>query len=514
MPREERPIVPEVGQTSPTAGWILAGFFVAAIFAVPLSQLVWELATGAKLQEFNIFKRIPKLSNIQRYEDALSENNAAANALRPFVQWVQLSAVNQGNEEVAVGQDGWLFYKTGLRYVTGPGFRSVYCLEDVAAKSPDPLPAVLDFHKQLKQRGIDLVVVPFPVKPQIYPEKLAPSYNPSLGPPTNVHEREFIDSLEREGVRVINLRLPLWNAKSDGEQLYMSLDTHWTPAGMDFAARSLAAELVRLHPWLAENTRSFDTRDVPVSNKGDIFDMLKLPEFSHRYHENTVTVRQVFDPQSGELLEPDPDSPVVLLGDSFVNVFSVAAMKWGDHAGFGEHLALHLGRTLDVIAVNGGAPSVTRRRLARSRDLSSKKLVVWGFVTRELIDPESEWELVQFPSAVAAQSQEPFEITGRIIAVSRPPNPGDVPYPHCLTYTKYKVVSVEKGSFGEADLITVQWVMRDFKLLPAADYQVGDIHRMVLVPAAGKMQKDLKQIGETDDIGDLRQPYWVEEMKE
>ena len=41
----------------------------------------------------------------------------------------------------------------------------------------DPIPAIVDFQKQLKARGIDLLVVPVPPKAAIYPEKILPGFD-------------------------------------------------------------------------------------------------------------------------------------------------------------------------------------------------------------------------------------------------------------------------------------------------------------------------------------------------
>ncbi|HHN46525.1 MAG TPA: hypothetical protein ENN09_03705 [Planctomycetes bacterium] len=515
MPVKDRPIVDEDGGTRRPVSLVAVIFFVAVVFFVPGSQLVWELASGERLQEFDIFFQRPSLSNIKLYEDVLAQSSRVADIVRPGVQWLQLYTLRQGNEKVVVGRDGFLFYRPGIAYSTGPGFRSKYALDAAQAKHPDPLPAILDFHSQLKELNIDLVIVPVPTKAQIYPEKLNPSYDLSLGPPINVHQPEFFAELEKNGIPVIDLAGALWNAKSAGDAVYMPLDTHWTPRGMSIFAAALADELKKRYEWLGEPEKKYAASPLSVTNHGDLYDLLKLPASSPLFPEYTCTVEQVEDEESGEWALSDPDAPIVLLGDSFANVFSVGAMKWGDHAGLGQHLMLHLGRPVHVIAVNGGAPTVTRRNLSRSGNVSRKKLVVWEFVTRELIDPASEWEPVQVTGVKQAVSQNPVKMEARVIAVSRPPRPGEDPYAHCVTFSRYKVLSVLSGEYEGDELLAVQWVMRNFKLLPAAKFRPGDVHRMVLVPFRPDIHPDLQQSKETDDTGDLtHQPYWVVEMKE
>ena len=120
----------------------------------------------------------------------------------------------------------------------------------------------------------------------------------------------------------------------------MDMDTHWTPLGLSVFADALTKDLKSRFPWLNQPVRKFKIQPLEVTNYGDIYDMLDLPKWSGIYQKQTLTIEQVVDEATGNLVEPDPDSPVLLLGDSFTNVFSVGAMKWGDHAGLAEQLAL------------------------------------------------------------------------------------------------------------------------------------------------------------------------------
>lgn len=423
MPVRERPIAPEVGQTDRRAGIALMSVFLLMVGSPWLVQFVYELSEGERLQEFDIFRKAPTLKHIKSFEDELAESAVVAELARPYTQWIALTLTGQGNEKVVIGRDGWLFYRPGLLYPTGTGFRSRYAEEDAEVKAWDPLPAIVKFYEDLASRGIELVIVPIPVKPQVYPEKLTRLYDLSLGPPVNLYQKEFFKDLRAEGIGVIDLARRLWEAKPQG-QLYMALDTHWTPLGMRIFADALAEELRRRFAWLKQSEREYRSRPVRMTNRGDIFDMLKLPPWSRAYTTREIAVEQVAD------AEPDPSSPVVLLGDSFTNVFSLKEMKWGERAGLGEHLMMRLGRPLDVIAVNGGAPTATRRTLARERSLQGKRLVVWSFATRELIIPDSEWAIVPLPEAERkAPAAGALEVVAEVLIVSNPPRPGCRPLP-------------------------------------------------------------------------------------
>ncbi|MHC4199963.1 MAG: alginate O-acetyltransferase AlgX-related protein [Planctomycetota bacterium] len=514
MPIRERPIVPEKGTTQPHVGVPLVLVFLFLVGTPWVVQIDYGLTGLGHLQELDVLREAPTAANLKRYEDDLAENSIVAKLARPYAQWTALALAGQGNEKVLIGREGWLFHKPGLLYPAGPDFRSARAerdATDAGVKRWDPLPAILAFRDELEARGIALVVVPIPVKPQIYPERLTRLYDRSLGPPGNSGQEEFFRRLEAEGVTVLDFARTLWDAKALGE-VYMPLDTHWTPSGMATFAEALAEELVRRYPRI-RGERPFETRQRTVANRGDVYEMLELPPWPRRYEPREVALERVVDAGSGRPVEPDRASPVVLLGDSFTNVFSMSEMKWGDHAGLGEHLAMRLGRTLDVIAVNGGAPTSTRKTLALRESLAGKKLVVWTFATRELALSGTEWAIVPLHGGQRRAAGE-VVLVADVLATSRTPRPRRELYVDALTCTRYRVVSVESGECDEAEVLAVEWVLRRNVLTRAARYRPGDRHRLRLVPfyqAIGK-RPGLASVRRLDDTDSPLDPFWVVEM--
>jgi alginate O-acetyltransferase complex protein AlgJ len=91
---------------------------------------------------------------------------------------------------------------------------------------------------------------------------------------------------------------------------------------------------------------------------------------------------------------------VLVLGDSFSNIFSLGSMGWGDSAGFVEHLSDALARPVDRIVQNAdGAWStrlLLRQELARGVDrLRGKRVVIFQFAARELAS--GDWKLIELP---------------------------------------------------------------------------------------------------------------------
>lgn len=518
----ERPIADDDVGIDRRLGIALVSFFLVAISLPAVVQLVWEVAGDRPLQELDMFTRMPDLQAIKRYEDELAKVSCVAELARPFTQLAQLTALNQGNENVMVGREGWLFFRPGAHYVTGFPFRSRYVGNDAKARNWDPLPAILDFHRQLHEQGIELAVVPLPVKPQIYPEKLTRAYDTERGPPANSYAEEFFYELRDAGIAVFDLSEALWEAKEHGE-MFLRLDTHWTPLGMKTAARALAEQLRLRYGLLFSNLPPPDVgvtiRTRRITRHGDNYYQLDLPEWSRAFAPQQVMIEQVIDKRTGTAVARDnEDALICLLGDSFTNIYSrkepnERGMRWGKGAGFGEHLMKELGRKIQVIAVNGGAPSATRKRLARTGGLERRKLVIWSFATRELIAPDTSWDFVAMPPGGKRDIRiGPVTVTARVRATSRAPRPRVDPYPDAITLTSYDVEEVETGEYGAERLVAAEWVMRDFKLLGSADYRTGDTHRLTLIPYASKEKQSglISEVKQLDDTNDYSPLFWVD----
>src|SRR5918997_6988128 len=87
----------------------------------------------------------------------------------------KVAALEKKNAAALVGVDGWLFLASELRFLAQGVFwgeAAGKVARPRSVKAADPLPAIADFNQQLKQRGIQLLVVPVPAKAAIYPDKL------------------------------------------------------------------------------------------------------------------------------------------------------------------------------------------------------------------------------------------------------------------------------------------------------------------------------------------------------
>jgi acetyltransferase AlgX (SGNH hydrolase-like protein) len=287
------------------------------------------------------------------------------------------------------GRDGFLFYRNDLEYVTGGDLEK-------QRKGKNPLPVIVEFKKLLDAQGVDFLFVPVPTKLEIYPEQLDPKLKSVSGEVINPAFRKLLASLASEGVEVLDLLPALLQAKSGGgpDPLFQHQDTHWTDRGLRLTADLLTAR-VKKYPWyqeLAKQKRSYDLRETSFTRFGDL--QSRLPEAEQKkYKPETLVAHQVL--AAGKPYDDDPDSPVVLLGDSFTGVYELTD---AEHAGVSAHIARGIGYPLDLVMSYGGGPNVRQKLMRRGVEaLTTKKLVIWMMTARDLFNYWEDWESLNKP---------------------------------------------------------------------------------------------------------------------
>ena len=536
----------EVGQTevSRPVALTLAAVFVTTIAAVPITQ-AWldhsvlrvapdTTATGAtRVDGPSPIARVINgnrqvLAAIQRFTDRLDTDSLLARHLRPAVQSLLTQRLGSGNERVYTGRDDWLYYATDVQHVVGRGFLDTGQLARRAASgdslseaaAPDPRPALLAFNDALARRGITLVLLPTPVKPSIHPQQLG--VRASLAPVRNVSFAQFAEEMRAAGVLLFDPAPLLADLGAVGDPAYLARDTHWRPDAVAAVAQELARFLERETPLPEREPVSLDARLARVSNRGDIVGLLDLPAGWSPYPAETVEVRRILT-ADGRPWRPDPTADVLLLGDSFTNIFSLEAMGWGTAAGLAEQLSFVLGRPVDRLVQNANGAFATRealaRELARGHDrLAGTRVVVYQFATRELT--HGDWRLVDLDTRRAAPSStvltpEPgqvLRVQGRVRQLTRAPRPGTVPYrDHIISVD---LVEIDTGGAGASASEALVYLssMEDNVWTAAASLVVGQTITLTLRPWA-EVAPELDGITRTDLIeGNVvfAEPWWGE----
>jgi len=316
-----------------------------------------------------------------------------------------LAKSDTSNSMTAMGVDGWLFLDKELRHLSS----SKYWNENPSTEEStfDPLPAILDFKAQLDKAGVDLLLVPVPAKAAIYPDKLtAENPAPPLIPTDLAQtDREFYNLLEKKGVNVLDLTESFLKARNEGcPDLYCKTDTHWSPAGIQLAAKKIV-ERIKDFPWVASQPKvETQVLDAPLEIHGDLGATLTPPPAAETLMTRFIGVAGV------EGIQPLPnykESPVILLGDSHNLVFHSGGDMHAQAAGLSDLLTQEMGITPDVVAVMGSGATPARRNLARRKDnLAGRRLVIWCFTSRELTQGEG-WAKVQVIKEPASSSPTP-----------------------------------------------------------------------------------------------------------
>ena len=291
------------------------------------------------------------------------------------------------------GEEGWLFFAGELRLLSLGRFWGDEAAKVSRARNPElanPLPAILDFQHQLKARGIHLVVVPVPPKATIYPEKIVPGFDLPSSDPAPVL-RQFYGELRAAGVDVLDLSpFLIQNREHPRGPVFCKTDSHWSGIGCVLAAQAIAEHVRReLAPPAARKEYVSDWNEVQIN--GDLAGLLSRD--ARKPGPEKISVQSVSEKGTGAVVEPDPNSPLLLLGDSHTLVYHDFL---AERAGLLDQLALELGFAPDLIGTRGSGATPVRITLYRRslRDpgyLAKKKVVVWCFAAREFTEATEGW---------------------------------------------------------------------------------------------------------------------------
>lgn len=376
--------------------WFLIVMFLGIIASVPLVQVAIEVREGNGIQAFEVFQQAPTAANFRNYEHNMETANWLARVSRPWIQFVQFQWLRDGGEKVATGRRGWYFFKPGVKYMLAR--------PEIAKGSNatnDPIAAIVDFRDQLAARGIRLMVIPVPNKESIYPDRLtsrAESMRGVMAPRTE----ELLKRLRAEDIEVIDLFKEFGKAREETDlsfedPLYLMQDTHWSPVGVDLAAKAVARRLTELG-WVQPGRKVYDEGPQSVRRLGDILRMLQVPMVERRMNPQTVVCTQVIRGDDGELYNDAAEAEILVLGDSFSRIYQQDAPTG---AGFIAHLAKELKQPLISLVNDGGGSTLVREELrARPVFLKDRKIVVWEFVERDIGLGLQGWKLVDLGPAV------------------------------------------------------------------------------------------------------------------
>lgn len=544
---------------------IFAMVFMALLWIPPLwehfaqvSKGHWQDTPVARLFHWpSGQKLVEHLNDVEKN----MEHSGYAVAMRHTVQDWMTNFAGEGSHKVFIGYNDVLFYQPDLKSITGygplkPEPFSVMKDPDLA-KLSNAKSVINRFATQLRERGIDLLIVPVPLKPMLYSEYVFGITNYDWI--THPDAPEFYKELRSSGIDVLDLTSELAAlrdkrkhvfirqpdpkdkaaiAQADAESketldAFLKQDTHWTPDAMRFVAEKVAGHVKKNHPQALPASPS-DIRAVDGVDResmGDLVKMLDLKDARRSFAPERVFLKVI-----GEGTE-SKNSPVVLLGDSFVNVFDDPTLGFENpakpteriHAGFAQHLSLLLQQPLDVIAMNGKGSTGVRKALAARYDneVRAKKLVIWVIAARDLLLSRSaareaniEWTDVPFnpkpsPDATSVGTDPAttsIVIEASLVEKSKNQDPNGSPYRDALHTALYDVEKVVRGTLDTKQVLGIQWTFKDKTMQHTASFGTGQRYRLTLVPWDTK--KELQSINLQDDSTAFDAGRWFVEKAE
>ncbi|MBL9135657.1 MAG: hypothetical protein JNK85_07310 [Verrucomicrobiales bacterium] len=374
-------------------GLALALFFLTICAGGLVLQTAIELSRGEPVGALQVFHQRPTAANLRAYEHSLEDASVLARTVRPWFQFIQFVGLRDGGEKTLIGRDGWLFYKPGCDALISRA-------PHPSGTNQDPVRAIVAWRDALATRGIQLLVLPVPNKESIYPDRLT-SRNP---PPPGVLSpvtRDLFARLKSSGVEVVDLFALFSESRKRGEDvsapLYLAQDSHWSPAGLRMAAQAVAHRLVE-RGWVSPGHHDFETEAAPIHRIGDMLLMLRSRALERRAQPESVACSKIVDARTRHPCRDDPQSEVLVLGDSFLRIFE---SDEPGAAGFLAHLAHELRRPIARLVADGGASTLVRQELFRRPALlARKRVVIWQFVERDLRLGTEGWQAVPLPPTV------------------------------------------------------------------------------------------------------------------
>jgi len=515
----------ETTSVSPATAKTLSGLFLLILFAIPISGLIF----GNTLEgnTFNTTSNALQPAFYQDMEEFLESSSSIIDSVQPSLQNALTHLGGFGNDQVTLGHENWLFYEPGLRYVYGPDFN--------AQQGPLPHEAIIRLHEDCARLGIQLVVLPIPDKAMLQPWSTSNRFDDveTMRPLNNKGYTEFLNQLKTNGVDVFNI-IPSEITRS--ETRYLENDTHWLPEFMESTAKKLAAYLQEKHEIpVTPRSLSIQVYRKAIQSEGDLTKMLNMVGPETGLASQEIVTNRIQHRLTAIPIDPDFEADVMLLGDSFTNIYSAVDLGWGDGAGLGERLSYELNHPIDVLAINGGGAYTVRRALARPENLeriAHKKVLIYQFSMRDLLD--GDWRTVPLPEtlpmvdAIApsdplsgnrqsrarkSPTPPPIKIVGQITKTSEVPRPTKAPYADCVSYIKLDVETSVRGDYDDSELLAIFFAMEKNKWLPPATFRTGDRLLLTLVPNRYKPERfdNMQIVDDTDDYTHI--PFFVLEYR-
>ncbi len=395
-------------------------------------------------------------------------------------------------------------------------------------KYTDAITAIIQFDLQLKERGVQLIVVPVPNSSQVYAHQL--HENIRLEEVIWRPWAHMIVKLLEYDVEVLDL-LDLYKTYSGDNTVLNYIDHHWGMAGLDIVGQELARRFKRIpfDPKDYIDRAEITRRPIQVPMPALIPYWDKLPE---GWIRTEMGIPSKYDTEQirykGKNIYPvanSQKSPVLIMGDSFIPHLAE------ESAGIYAHLAYHTGIIPAAISRDAGAakpPEWYRQSVAGNE--VEPKVVIWqiyGSAFSERND-QNDWKVVNMPAPVSPASGRASALEGehKDTAITRKPNwvnakvVGLTPIPELKTMSSYpdalyayqiEVLESVSGSLKSGQrLLVYSQFLKDYQLIEKNILSLGQNYTFYLeeLAAVQAVDRRIATMQLLDSLDDYESPVF------
>ncbi|MGG7599715.1 alginate O-acetyltransferase [Pseudomonas sp. WC1] len=357
-----------VMKTASKANGVIFALALAAMFVYSLPPVL--SFARAQTDSWNLFvdgKLLRKFEQVYDKRFFLRE---------PSVQlWAdaRFQLFGEGTQGVVLGKDGWLYTSQEYRVPN-----------DLDANLASQLKQIAQVEQQLAEHGKHLVLLPLPMKLDIYASHAERAFDPRVA---SLYDR-FVADLQLRRLDVVPLR-DAYLRNLAGPRLFLKSDTHWSPDG----ARLSAYELARQRPRLLGDHVYVSHKAGDKTVKGDLMNYLQFDHarLAPQFGGNPIELYETLEAAQGsdELFAEQAQS-LLLVGTSYSKI---------DDWNFVGFLKEALNRDLLSVAVEARGPFEAMNQFLASDQLHNPQIdtVIWEFPLRTL--------LAHRPGALARDAQ-------------------------------------------------------------------------------------------------------------
>lgn len=271
-------------------------------------------------------------------------------------------------------------------------------LEEPPPAGTGPIASLISMNRQLRERGIDLIVVPFPWKEDVHAEEFS-DLAPKDGWLLPYREKFMLQLLEAD-IEVVELIPALRAARQRFPWVfYDARDQHPADGGIQVAAEEIAKRVSRydLTPQGGSAPLKLELRPAEITKEG-FRGMSQYP------------ATRVFKSDGEPLdIEADTGSPILIIGDSYT-VMPAYYKPGGSNAGISFHLAQRLGGVVPDQLSRMGTTGNIMKMLAEQGGsfLAGRRVVVFIFSPNRLFNAEyvngtDSWKPIELPPLQGAK---------------------------------------------------------------------------------------------------------------